>query len=144
MGRLLGIAVRDEAGGPMRTLDSTSVSCESGVEPDVHGAPGPRQVSVLAQESWADACREVDAELPWTTRRANLLIEGVPLASTTGRRLRVGPAVLEITDESAPCENMDEQHSGLRQVLMPDGRGGVVCRVVEGGSVGVGDAVSLE
>ena len=127
----------------METMPSARVTCEAGVEGDPRGEPGPRQVSLVSQDLWTEACREIGVDLPWTLRRANLLIEGVPLTSAVGRRLHVGPVVLEITDVSAPCEEMDAQHPGLRKALEGDSRGGLVGRVVEGGEITVGDPVEL-
>jgi MOSC domain-containing protein YiiM len=144
MGTLLDIAIRREAGAPMETMPSARVTCEAGVEGDPRGEPGPRQVSLLSQDLWTEACRELGVDLPWTLRRANLLIEGVPLSSAVGRRLHVGSVVIEITDVSVPCEEMDAQHPGLRKVLEGKNRGGLVGRVVEGGAITVGDAVDFE
>ena len=128
----------------METMRRARVTCAAGVEGDPRGEPGPRQVSLLSQDLWTEACRELGVDLPWTLRRANLLISGVPLQSAVGRRLHVGTMVLEITDVSAPCEEMDRQHPGLRRALEGDARGGLVGRVVEGGQIAVGDLVELE
>jgi MOSC domain-containing protein YiiM len=128
----------------METVRKARITCEAGVEGDPRGEPGPRQVSLLSQDLWTKACRELGVDLPWTLRRANLLIEGVGLQSAVGRRLHVGPVVIEITDVSVPCETMDAQHPGLRRVLEDDSRGGLVGRVVEGGDIKVGDTVDFE
>ncbi|MHC4217051.1 MAG: MOSC domain-containing protein [Planctomycetota bacterium] len=127
----------------METRERVGVTCAAGVEGDPRGEPGPRQVSVVSQNLWSEACRTLGVDLPWTLRRANLLIEGVPLEMPIGRRLHVGSVVLEITDESTPCEEMDKQHPGLREVLEGACRGGVVCRVINGGEIAVGDTVDL-
>jgi MOSC domain-containing protein YiiM len=87
---------------------------------------------------------EVVSDLPWTDRRANLLIEGLQLEETTGRLLRVGDLLLEVTGETKPCDRMEEAAPGLRGALSSDWRGGVTCRVVEGGSISVGDIVGWE
>ena len=48
-----------------------------------------------------------------------------------------------ITDETDPCNRMEEQHAGLQAALGPDWRGGVTCRVVQGGEVTLGDQVRI-
>lgn len=128
----------------MHELDSAEVSAEAGVEGDARGKPGDRQVTVLAEEAWGAACAVLGQDLPWTLRRANLLVRGIDLKASVGARLRVGDALLEITEEADPCRVMDLQHEGLRAALEPDWRGGVCCRVVEGGVTNAGDPVSLE
>ena len=74
----------------------------------------------------------------------NVLVEGIELASTPGARLRVGSALLEVTGETDPCVRMDDAKPGLFAALEKDSRGGVCCRVVEGGIVSAGDVVAWE
>ncbi len=143
-GRLIGIARRERKRAPMEILECALVHPATGVARDFRGRPGRRQVTVLAAPGWRAACDELGRKLPWTARRANLLIDGIPLAETAGRRLVIGPVVLEITGELDPCSRMEEAGAGLRQALEPDWRGGVTCRVLDGGEIGLGDGVRLE
>ncbi len=143
-GRLLGIARRERKRAPMQALERASVTGETGVAGDFRGRPGDRQVTVLARESWEAACRELGTEIAWTSRRANLLVEGLALAERAGDRIVIGDTVLEITGETDPCSRMDEASPGLRLALTPDWRGGVCCRVVSGGEIRIGDSVRLE
>jgi MOSC domain-containing protein YiiM len=144
MGRLTGIARRDRKRAPMQTLERAEISTETGVERDSRGKPGPRQVTVISAEAWRDACRELQAEVPWTTRRANLLIDDFDLPRTVGAVLQVGEVRLRITGEVDPCSRMDEQCPGLKRALQPDWRGGVSCTVLQGGAVALGDEVVTE
>ena len=84
MGTLTGIARRDRKRAPMETLERADVSKETGVAEDFRGRRGKRQVTVISARSWREACRDLGQELPWTTRRANLLVEGLDLPDTTG------------------------------------------------------------
>jgi MOSC domain-containing protein YiiM len=144
VGKLLAIATRSASRAPMKELEEANVTFEAGVEDDLRGRRGKRQVTVLAREAWEGACSELGRALPWTTRRANLLVEGLDLEETTGKVLRVGPVRLEISAETDPCERMDEQAEGLRSRLEPHWRGGVSCRVLTGGRIRPGDAAELE
>ena len=142
-GQLEAIAVRSATRAAMSELDRVEVTLEGGVGDDARGRPGDRQVTVLAVESWASACHDVGAELPWTTRRANLLVSGLSLEDTIGARIQLGDVVLAVTGETDPCRVMDLQHPGLRAALEPYWRGGVTCRVVSGGFIEKGAPVSL-
>ena len=143
-GRVGGIAIRERSGAPMRERASAEIRTQSGVEGDCRGKPGKRQVTVLSREDWEAACAEVDVELAWTLRRANLLVEGVDLSAPPGSRLRVGSALLEVTGETDPCVRMDETKPGLFAALDKDARGGVCCRVIESGHVSTGDSAHWE
>jgi MOSC domain-containing protein YiiM len=143
-GRLIGIARACERGAPMEELEATSISVEAGVDGDARGRKPGRQVTVLFRECWEDACREAGAEpLPWTTRRANLFVEGAEPSRQVGARLKIGALVLKVADETKPCALMEAALPGLRAAMKPDWRGGVCCDVVRGGDIGIGDAVEI-
>ena len=143
MGKLLGIARKSKRRAPMEELTSAVVDEATGLEGDFRGNLRERQITVVAREAWDAACADVGTSVPWTTRRANLFIEGVDLPRVVGERLRVGDVVLEVTGETNPCERMEEQQAGLRAALTPDWRGGVTCRVISGGRIELDETVEL-
>ncbi len=141
-GRLKEICRHAASKAPTEMLDSATISEEHGVEGSVL-KPRRRRVVVMAAEAWAAACGELGADLPWTLRRGNLLVEGLDLPRQPGARLRIGEVLLEVTQEVDPCAVMDAQHPGLRAALTPDWRGGIGCAVIEGGRVAVGDTAEI-
>lgn len=146
-GRLIGIARRDAKRAPMETLERGVITVEGGLEGDFRGPKlAARRITVLSREAWEAALGDLPpagAGLAWTTRRANLLVEDVRLPRAAGGVLRVGAVVLEITDQTSPCRRMEEAFPGLLKALSPDSRGGVLCRVREGGDVALGDDVEV-
>ncbi|MGH8194401.1 MAG: MOSC domain-containing protein [Woeseiaceae bacterium] len=144
MGKLVGIARREKKRAPMETLERAEISSATGVAKDSRGKPGKRQVTVVSAAAWRNACRDLGSEVPWTTRRANLLVEEIELPNTIGGVLEIGSVRLLITGEVDPCPRMDEQCPGLTNALTPDWRGGVSCTVLAGGSVALGDTVTLQ
>lgn len=143
MGKLLGIARKAESRAPMEQLGQAAVHTETGIEGDCRGMVENRQITILSRESWDAVCTDLEAQLPWTTRRANLFVEGVHLAGRIGHQLRIGHVLLEVTEETRPCSRMDEAHDGLREALVADWRGGVTCRVIAGGLLTIGDTVAM-
>lgn len=145
MGKLLGIAIRVKSKSPMDKHDSAKVSFKEGVLSDFRGrkAGGKRQVTVMSKEAWEIVCEELGSVVPWTTRRANFLIEGISLEATTGQVLKIGSIELEITGELVPCNRMDEQFDGLTSILEKDWRGGVTCLVKSEGEAKLNDEVLL-
>ena len=144
-GKLIGIARKAKFRAPMEEVDTVGVSVELGLDGDKRGQLKKRQVSILAKEDWEAALAELgpDVDLPWTTRRANLLVEGVDLPQTKGTQLRIGSVLFEVSRETDPCEMMDAAYPGLQKALAPDWRGGILCRVLEPGDLKIGDAVVL-
>ena len=133
----------------MVEVSAVSISVDAGLEGDHKGRKFPqRQVTVMALEDWQAALEDLaklaaKAALPWTARRANLLVENVALPRAKGGLIRIGPVQLEVTNQTVPCRRMDEAQQGLLKALHPEWRGGVTCRVVQGGEVRIGDAVEV-
>lgn len=141
--RLLGIAVKPRRLQPMQLIDAGELSLQAGLVGDSRGKPGPRQVTLLSLAAWHAACNEIGVILPWTERRANLLVGDLPLYQSAGSRIVIGDAVLEISGETDPCARMTAVHPGLFDALVPDWRGGICCRVLRGGAITLGMEVEL-
>ncbi|MFP5469316.1 MAG: MOSC domain-containing protein [Alphaproteobacteria bacterium] len=144
MGELIAIALRAKPRAPMLELPHCDITLEAGLTGDCRGAVRGRQVTVLTEEGWQAACAELGETLPWTTRRANLLVRGVDLTGRIGARLKIGAAVLVITDECDPCSVMEKAHKGLRKALITGWRAGATCRVARAGLVRLGDKAELQ
>lgn len=153
-GRLDGIARHARPRGPIETLSRVSVTITDGLQGDYRGAirpgkSGRRQVSLIEAESWAAAQAELalpaDRALEWHVRRANLLVSGVRLPREAGRVIAIGETLrIEIACECDPCSRMDEIEPGLKAVLLPDWRGGVLGRVISDGVIAIGDTIRIE
>lgn len=143
-GKLVAIAVKSQNDGRMHLLDEANITKESGVENDPRGRKTNRQVTVVSSESWAEVCADLGKEIPWTFRRANLLVDGVYLPNSKGKKLIIGEVEMVVTFETTPCYVMDEAESGLKDALVPDWRGGVLCSILKEGNITCGDAVVLE
>ncbi len=142
VGQLRGIATRPAKRAGMITHAQSIIQTRAGVDGDFGRRPGKAQVTVLSEEAWRVACEESGAGLPWTARRANLLVAGIPLQPLIGARIAIGEVLLEVTAETDPCWRMADAHPGLMRALSRQARGGVRCRVLAGGAIAVGDQVT--
>jgi MOSC domain-containing protein YiiM len=105
---------------------------------------GRRQVTIIARERWAELMRDLGADLPPGTRRANLMVSGLDLQDSRGKILRVGTARLRINGETRPCELMEAAHPGLQALMRERWGGGAFAEVIDGGEIAVGDQVNWE
>ena len=141
-GTLQGIAIRAASRAPMQEQQQVEVTTTQGIVQDYRGT-GLRQVTLLDIGQWQEVLAELGIDLPWYTRRANVLIAGIVLPATVGWRLQIGACRFAIGGETTPCERMDELHPGLRRLLSPHMRGGVWGKVLQGGPLRVGDSVQV-
>lgn len=139
---LIGIASHRQSRGEIVEHEQAFLDIKHGLK-DYRGLKDPlTSVTVLSYRSWNEACQEVNAQIDWTERRAQLLIDDLMFSpAAIGRELKVGNAVLRITRETDPCGRMDELHPGLKNALTPDWRGGARCEVIQSGTIRVGDSV---
>lgn len=143
MGKLVQIYLRPSARTPVKSVVRAEAVAGQGLEGD-HAGGGKRQVTLISRQAWQDALAELGGDpLDPGTRRANLLVEGLDLGASIGRRLRIGPVELQVEGETRPCGLMDDARQGLRDALVPACRGGVYARILSGGPLAVGDEVAL-
>jgi MOSC domain-containing protein YiiM len=129
--------------GPMDSQDRVRLVAGRGLEGNADQG-GRRQVTIMSREHWDDLMRRVGAALDCSARRANLVVSGVDLASTTERILRIGSCRLRIVGETRPCERMEGEAPGLQAAMRDRWGGGAFGEVLEDGEIFVGDSVRWE
>jgi MOSC domain-containing protein YiiM len=144
-GRLEWIGVRPQRRAPVLVVREAMVDVETGLAGDHYRSAtlGSRQVTLIQAEHLpvvAGLCGRRDLD-PAMLRR-NLMVAGINLLTLSGMRFRVGTAVFEGTGLCRPCSRMEE-------VLGPGGynamrgHGGLTARVVQGGTLCIGDQVAV-
>ena len=141
MGKLVRIWIKRARRGPMDPRDSAALSPGAGLQGNANQG-GHRQVTVLEAERWTEMMSDLGSDLDASARRANLLVQGISLADSRGKLLRIGSCMIRILGETRPCERMDEALPGLRARMSAPWYGGAYGEVVTGGSIGVGDEVN--
>lgn len=141
-GHILSIAWRPTNGDPMAEIERCTVMASKGIDRE-NRKYGKREVTFLSAQAWRDVCKELGNEIPWVTRRANFLIDGIDLASTIKKTITIGPVRIYVHGETKPCRLMDDQYDGLCNALTPHCRGGVFGQVLSGGDIQVGDPVTM-
>ncbi len=141
-GKLAAIAFAARKRGVMTETMFAEITVAKGITGDARGHFPGRQVTLLFAADWQAACADLGRSLPWTTRRANLLIEHLDVPREKGAQIAIGEVLLEVTEETTPCNLMEKAAAGLKAALRPGWRGGVCCKVLRGGSIALGDEVT--
>ncbi|WP_431281020.1 MOSC domain-containing protein [Humitalea sp. 24SJ18S-53] len=99
-----------------------------------------RQITLFEEEALACILRDFKIDMPPEEHRRNVTTRGVPLNHLVGRRLYLGDCLLEATRLSFPCRHIEEILD--KAVFDPMvHRSGLNCRILEGGTVRVGDSI---
>ena len=144
MPEIIGIAIAKKLMGEIEELKTVYVSVESGINGDARGRKRNRQITILFEDDWGDACKDINENLHWTSRRANLLVSGLRGPQKEGSIIEIGDIKLMVCFETDPCEVMEKTFKGLRKALEPGWRGGVCCSVLSGGKLSIGDKLSIK
>lgn len=142
-GTLRWIGVRPARDVPMIEVDAAQAQAGKGLVGDRYkSSSGSRGVTLIQAEHLPVIATLAghDAVAPATLRR-NLVVSGLPLIALKGRRFRIGDVVLEGTAPCDPCSRM-ETALGPGGYNAMRGMGGLCARVVAGGVLRIGDAVT--
>lgn len=139
-GEVVALWLKRFKGGPMDRVLFAEAVPGRGLAGNANQG-GKRQITMMDEWRWNEALRELGAAVDPSARRANVMFRGIDLENQRGRSLRIGSVVVRIYNETRPCEQMDEAHQGLREVLKPRWRAGAYGEIVEGGVIRLGDAV---
>jgi MOSC domain-containing protein YiiM len=142
-GTLEAIWIKRAHGGVMDAAERASLVAGRGIVGNADQGR-KRQVTLIERGVWARLMEEVGGNAPPSARRANLLVDGVALAGSRGRIVRVGTCRLRIAGETKPCHAMDAVIPGLQAAMRPDWGGGAFAEVLDDGEIRVGDAVRWE
>ena len=141
---------RHESGIRKRPIDIPVRLTAAGVDGDTivdleHHGGADQAVYAYSTDDY-DWWREQSGdEFPAGTFGENLTVRGMPSNPNVGDRLLIGTVVLEVTGPRIPCRVFAAhmQDSGFGMVFRRAERPGVYFRVLNGGSVAAGDAVTL-
>jgi MOSC domain-containing protein YiiM len=135
MGNVLNLFVCFVHRFPMKELDEAEAIENKGFKGCIHGRPSSkRQVSLMDSETL-----EKLGVLPGVIRE-NITTRGIDFQMLEpGQQLRIGGALLEISEPCKPCSRMDEIRQGLQEELR--GQRGWLGRVLEGGIIRRGDPI---
>ena len=130
---LLSVNVSTAVGVPKTPVERAVLRENHGIEGDAHAGEWHRQVSLLADED-IETMRGRGVDLPPGIFAENLTTRGIDLSRLpVGSRLRVGPALLEVTQIGKECHQGCAIRQAVGDCVMP--RRGVFARVLAGGEI---------
>lgn len=136
------VCISERKGEQKHAVVQAELVAGHGIRGDAHAGDWHRQVSLLAFES----IQTIQEKLPYALKDGdfaeNIVTRGIVLYTLKpGDRLRIGPALVEVTQIGKECH----QGCAIRELagdcVMP--REGIFVKVLEGGIVRAGDAVDV-
>ena len=142
MGTVLAVCTSPQKGTLKTGVEQATLRADWGLEGDAHAGRWHRQVSLLSAEK-IEAFRAKGVQVPWGAFGENLVVSGLDLRSLpVGTLLRCGGALLELSQIGKACHTSCAIRRQTGDCIMP--REGVFARVLEGGTVRIGDVITVE
>jgi MOSC domain-containing protein YiiM len=140
--RLVSIHVAKATRLEMREVGEAEVETGRGIVDDRYHGTRHRHVTVQSAASLAAAAAAYGAPIAAGLTRRNLTLDVGEVPREPGALISVGPVLLEVVRVAAPCKLLDDTLGrGAQEALRR--RAGSVFRVLQGGTIRVGDEVVL-
>ncbi len=140
--RIVAVCVSERKGTQKHPVDRIVMRVDHGIEGDAHAGNWHRQISLLGTESVRKVQEKIDFTLKPGDFAENVLTEGLILYRLpVGTRLRIGTALCEVTQIGKECHFNCAIREKAGDCVMP--REGIFARVLENGTAGAGDYVTV-
>jgi MOSC domain-containing protein YiiM len=127
---------------PMRSVEAVEAEAGRGIVGDRYHGTRHRHVTVQSATALAESAEVFGRDIPAALTRRNLTVSEGVVPRDPGARIRIGDVLLEVVRVAAPCKLLDDTiGAGAQEALRR--RGGSVCRVLESGTIQLGDPVDL-
>jgi MOSC domain-containing protein YiiM len=143
MGIVVSIHRVSAKGGAAELLQEAHFISNFGLEGDWRSRKGRgRQITLIEAESLEKVAQTLKIkQVSDGASRRQVVVSGIRLNDTIGKRLRIGPLLIEVHDLCDPCSNMETMIGrGAKKAM--DCIGGICAKVIEGGVLRPGDAIS--
>ena len=141
MASVAAVSISREKGVVKAPVESAELKAGHGLAGDAHAGGAGRQVSLLGRESLEKMLEKLPDLGPGAFAE-NILTEGIALSELAiGTRLRVGKALLQVTQIGKECHTACSIRQKTGDCVMP--REGIFAIVLTGAVIRAGDAVEV-
>lgn len=142
MASVIAVCISERKGIRKNEVPEITVKREHGIVGDAHAGNWHRQISLLADES-IETMRKLGLNVTPGAFAENIVTEGIDLKSLpVGTKLRIGQALLEVTQIGKECHNDCAIKKATGKCVMPTE--GIFATVAEEGMIRPGDRIILE
>ena len=142
MGNVIAVCSSEQKGTQKKNIGSAVFVEDWGIQGDAHAGKWHRQVSLLSHDK-IEAFRARGAEVADGAFGENLVVAGIDFRTLPiGTKFRCNDVELELTQIGKECHSGCEIFKKMGECIMP--REGVFTKVLHGGTISVGDTLTVE
>ena len=142
MARVVSVNISEKKGTVKTPVTEIRLKLRHGIVGDAHAGDWHRQVSLLAEESVDTMRADAPMDLPAGAFAENINTRGLALKTLpVGTLLKVGPAILRVTQVGKECHNDCAIKKAVGRCVMPTE--GIFATVEREGTVRPGDTIEV-
>lgn len=144
MAKVIAVNISIKKHIPKKNIEKGQFKTNHGLIGDAHAAPGERQVSLLAEESYKrfEKSNLKKVCLKHGSFAENLTTKGIDLHKLKiGTKLRINKVILKITKIGKECNTICTIAKEVGNCIMP--KEGVFAKVLKDGEISVGDKIII-
>ena len=142
MAVVTSVNLSERKGVSKHPVPEITLRCRHGIVGDAHAGDWHRQVSLLAEESVDTMRAAAPMDLPAGAFAENINTRGLALKTLpVGTLLKVGPAILRVTQIGKECHNDCAIKKAVGRCVMPTE--GIFATVEREGTVRPGDTIEI-
>jgi len=141
IGKVIAVCVAEVRGVQKTNVGSAFFKTGYGIENDAHGGDWHRQVSLISYDK-IQQFNSLGANVSHGDFGENLIVEGLDFRSLpVGTQFQCGECILELTQIGKECHTHCQIYHKMGDCIMP--REGVFARVINDGTISVGDIMTV-
>ena len=142
MGKVIAVCISEKKGTQKKEVEEVRLVEDWGIEQDAHAGKWHRQVSLLSYNK-VEEFNKRGANVGDGAFGENLVVDGIDFrALPVGTRLYAGTVELRMTQIGKECHSHCAIYHRVGECIMP--REGVFAKVLQGGTIKVGDELVME
>lgn len=144
MAEVVSIHIVRKRKGPAEPHEQVMIHGNFGIEGDYRsGKYISGQVTLIEHETMDMVSSKLGINVTPGASRRQIVVKGIMLNDLIGHKLLLGPTILLVEEKCKPCDNMEKSiGAGAKNAM--DGNGGIRCHVAKGGTLRVGDKMTVE
>ncbi len=144
MAEIISIHIVRKQNVPTESRNQVMVRTNFGIEGDYRsGKYQIGQITLVEAEIMDTVSHELGYDILAGASRRQIMVRGITLNRLIGQNLRLGHVLVRVEDKCNPCNNMEKRIGPGAKDAMND-RGGIRCRVIEGGELCFGDKITVD
>ena len=146
MSKIIQIGITKLNNKDIESINSAKLTVGKGIEGDrfcLENNDEKSQVSLIQSENIDYYNSKFNTNFSYIEFRRNLITKDIELNDLVGKKLKIGDVNLEVHDLCRPCKHLQEKlgkDNIIKEFLR---RGGLVCKILNSGTIKVGDEISI-